>query len=88
MVFGAALRDAGPTAALLDQLAAEVGTRPGPDLRGGMSFRDLKRSFAGSGEGAVVTTGRSEFFARPLPADAISALLDELTGGDRRAGAS
>jgi FAD binding domain len=64
-----------------------VGTRPFPHLCGGMAFSGLKRSFAGLGardEGAQVTTGRSEFFARPLPTAAISALLDELTGGNWR----
>jgi hypothetical protein len=44
-----------------------------------MAFRDLKRSFAGPG--AHDARSRSEFFARPLPAAAISALLDELTAG-------
>ena len=84
-VFGAALRGAETTSARLDELAARASARPSTHLRGGMAFRDLKRSFAEPGareEGTPVTTSRSEFFARPLPATAVSALLDELTGGD------
>jgi FAD/FMN-containing dehydrogenase len=87
VVFGASLRDAETTSALLDELAAGAGIRPDTHMCGGKAFRDLKRSFAGPGahdEDAQVTTSRSEFFARPLPAAAISALLDELTGGHRR----
>lgn len=46
-----------------------------------MIFRDLKRSFDGENAAApVTTTSRSEFFARPLPDNAIDALLDGLTG--------
>lgn len=84
VVFGAALRGT-QAAALLDELVGAGGSCPSTRLRDGMAFRDLKRSFAGTGgpeEGAQVTaTSRSEFFARPLPPAAISALLDELTGG-------
>ena len=82
-VFGASLRDAEATSDLLDELIAGVGTRPDPHLCDGMAFRDLKRSFAGPGPqvegGQLTTTSRSEFFARPLPPAAISALLGELT---------
>jgi FAD/FMN-containing dehydrogenase len=87
VVFGAALRDSEATSALLEELAARVGTRPDARLRGGLAFRDLKRSFAEPGapdEGGLVTTSRCEFFARPLPAAAISALLSELTADGRR----
>ncbi len=85
-VFGAALRAAEATSATLDDLVAGVGTRPDTHLSSGMAFRDLKRSFTrpcAHDEAAQVVFSRSEFFARPLPAAAISALLDELTGSRR-----
>ena len=82
-VFGASLRDAGATTSLLDGLVAASGTRADTRLRHGLAVRDLKRSFAGGAldPGAHVTTSRSEFFAQPLAAAAIAALLDELTAG-------
>jgi FAD/FMN-containing dehydrogenase len=82
-VFGASLGTAGATSGLLGELAAASGTRADTRLRPGLAVRDLKRSFAGEdpGSGAQVTISRSEFFARPLPAAAIAALLDELTAG-------
>jgi FAD/FMN-containing dehydrogenase len=81
-VFGASLRDAGATSSLLDGLVAASGARADTRLRHGLPVRDLKRSFAGALDpGAHVTTSRSEFFARPLAASAIAALLDELTAG-------
>ncbi|MEP7022570.1 MAG: FAD-binding oxidoreductase [Actinomycetota bacterium] len=84
VAFGAALRDIDATSALLDKLVAVAGVRPDAHLRAGLTVRDLKRSFAGldnRADGAWLTTSRSEFFARPLPAAAIAALLDELTTG-------
>jgi FAD/FMN-containing dehydrogenase len=84
VVFGAALRDAEATSALLDELVAAAGPRPETHVRHGMAVRDLKRSFADPdtrADGPRVTTSRSEFFAHPLPATAIGALLDELTSG-------
>lgn len=80
-VFGAALRDADATSALLAELVAAVGTRPDAHLRVGIPFRDLKRSFAeldSRDDGTRLTASRSEFFARPLPVAAIAALLNEL----------
>lgn len=84
VVFGAALCDAETTSTLLDELVAAAGSRPESHVRGDLSVRDLKRSFADpdASDGAPIeTTSRSEFFARPLPATAIGALLDELTAG-------
>jgi FAD/FMN-containing dehydrogenase len=84
-VFGAALHGTEKTSALLAGLAARAGLPASTRLRGGMGFRDLKRSFAATGgpaEGApVTTTSRSEFFAGPLPPAAAGALLGELAGG-------
>jgi FAD/FMN-containing dehydrogenase len=82
VVFGAALRDAEATSALLDELVATAGSRPDVHVRPDLSIRDLKRSFAEAPQGGPVTTAsRSEFFARPLPATAVEALLDALTAG-------
>lgn len=81
-VFGASFRDADATSSLLGGLIAASGTRADTCLRHGLAVRDLKRSFAGALDpGAHVTTSRSEFFAQPLAAAAITALLDELTAG-------
>lgn len=82
-VFGACLGDAGATSSLLDELAAASGTRAEIRLDPGLAICDLKRSFADGAPspGAQVTTSRSEFFAQPLAAAAITALLDELTAG-------
>ncbi len=84
-VFGAALRDTDATSALLGELVAAAGTRPDTHLRAGMFVRDLKQSFAepDNDDEPQWATSRSEFFARPLPAAAIAALLDELTTGPR-----
>lgn len=81
--FGACLGDAAATAGLLDELVAASGTRAGIRLDPSLGIRDVKRSFAAGAftPGAQVTTSRSEFFAHPLPAAAITALLDELAAG-------
>jgi FAD/FMN-containing dehydrogenase len=83
--FGAALHGTETTSALLAELTAGAGARAGEQLRGGMAFRDLKRSFAGTGgpaaDAPVTTTSRSEFFARALPPAAVGTLLGELTSG-------
>lgn len=83
VVFGAVLRDRDATLTLLDELIAAVGTLPGTREWDGLTFRDLKRALDTLDQredSARVTTSRSEFFASPLPAAAIAALLDELTG--------
>ena len=79
-VFGAALRDGVETSALLDELVVAVGgARPDLRTREGMSWRDLKRSFAEDPlDGGAHTTSRSEFFSRSLSSEVITALLDEL----------
>jgi FAD/FMN-containing dehydrogenase len=81
VVFGAALRHAGPTVALLMSLAVRVGVKP--EIRHHvMIWRDLKRSFAGEeSPGGVLTVSRSEFFSHPMPASAVVPLIDQLTSG-------
>lgn len=81
VVFGAALRHAGSTVALLDHLAVHVGVRP--EIRHHvLTWRDLKRSFAGhEPNGPMLTASRSEFFSHPMPATAVVPLIDEFTSG-------
>ncbi|GAB3981888.1 FAD-binding oxidoreductase [Actinoallomurus acanthiterrae] len=81
VAFGAALRPAEPTIALLESLAARAGVRP--EIRHQiLTWRDLKRSFAGEEtRSAVPTAGRSEFFSHPMPASAVASLIDEFTSG-------
>ena len=81
VVFGAALRDAEPATVLLESLAVRVGVRP--EIRHQvLTWRDLKRSFAGpESYGAAPTASRSEFFSRSMPASAVVALIDELVSG-------
>ena len=81
VVFGAALRPAEPAISLLSSLAAHVGVRPSISHQV-LTWRDLKRSFAGrEPSGPVLTASRSEFFARPMPASVLVALIDEFTSG-------
>jgi len=81
VVLGAVLRRAEPAIVLLESLAARVGVRPEIRHRV-LTWRDLKRSFAGQkSQGAVVTVSRSEFFSHPMPASAVVQLIDELRSG-------
>jgi FAD/FMN-containing dehydrogenase len=81
VAFGAALRHAEPAIAVLKSLADRIGVRP--EIRHHvLTWRDLKRSFAGQeSQGAVLTVSRSEFFSRPLPVSAVVRLIDEFTSG-------
>jgi FAD binding domain/Berberine and berberine like len=86
VVFGAALRRAKSAIVLLESLADRMGVRP--EIRHHvLTWRDLKRSFAGQespgqkSPSAVLTVSRSEFFSRPMPAPAVVRLIDEFTSG-------
>ena len=81
VVFGAALREAEHATVLLESLAVRVGVRP--EIRHHvLTWRDLKRSFAGpESYGAALTVSRSEFFSRPVPASEVVPLIDEFTSG-------
>ena len=84
VVFGAALRRPEPALALLESLAARVGVRPEIRHRV-LTWRDLKRSFAGrEPRDAGHMVSRSEFFSRSMPASALAALVDTLTDGEAR----
>jgi FAD/FMN-containing dehydrogenase len=84
-VFGALLGTRAEAATLLESLAGEP---PSADLHE-LPYREAKRRLAEHGPGDEVPGGhgfaKSEFFRRPLPHEAIEALLDHLAAG-RRAG--
>jgi FAD/FMN-containing dehydrogenase len=83
---------AGPreeAAALLDDLAARVGSSPAETLLEHASYRETKRAMSNDGAEDPLErehiAHRSMFFAGPIPADAAAALLAHLEA-DRRAG--
>ena len=79
----------GDPAPLLDEFVRRAGVEPGRVTLTSGSFRDAKRSLAGLGGGEAelpgVRYGRSEFFRRPLPPDAATALACSVVS-DRVAG--
>jgi FAD binding domain len=88
-VFGAMLADQAETVALLDQLVAWSAAEPASASHTRLPYRDLKRSLVGLGgadeDGEPERPGhvfsKSEFFRRPLPPEAITALLRNLPRG-------
>jgi len=86
-VFGAMLGSEAETVDALDELVARAGTDPGAARAAPLPYRAAKRYLAehGPGEepaGEVHPYCKSEFFGRPLPPDAIAALVAHL--GDVR----
>jgi FAD/FMN-containing dehydrogenase len=89
-LFGAMLAGEAETLDELDRLVARTGADPAAASHAVQPYRDLKRSLDGLGEAAERPGHRfakSEFFRRPLPAEAIGALVDTL-GRDRGPGQS
>jgi FAD/FMN-containing dehydrogenase len=86
-VFGAMLGTESDTAELLGELVARVGSDPASAASGHASYRQTKRYLAERGPGEDRPDGhafsKSEFFARPLPADAVAALMEHLQRGRR-----
>jgi FAD/FMN-containing dehydrogenase len=94
-VFGAMLGTEADTAELLDELVARAGADPTSTALRPMSYRDAKRHLAEHGPGDTQLQGaspggvrqqghdfsKSEFFARPLPREAIAALAEHLATG-------
>jgi FAD/FMN-containing dehydrogenase len=89
-VFGAMVAGEEDTAAQLDALVGEAGADPASAERRHLPYREAKRHLAEHGPGADQageTTdeghpfSKSEFFARPLPAEAVAALVRELGEG-------
>jgi FAD/FMN-containing dehydrogenase len=86
-LFGAMLGTESDTAGLLEELVARVGTDPASATRRHASWRETKRHLAEHGPGEDRPDGhmfsKSEFFARPLPADAVAGLVAHLQQGRR-----
>jgi FAD/FMN-containing dehydrogenase len=94
-LFGVVLGSETDATALLDELVARVGAKPAWASRGHMAYRDAKRYLDGleaiedheeraaadqpSRPGPIFS--KSEFFRRPLPREAIVALVDNLAQG-------
>jgi FAD/FMN-containing dehydrogenase len=90
-VIGAMLGGKSDTLDLLDGLTARAGVEPASVVARHASYRETKRWLAGLGEeiGEEPEDGhlysKSEFFRRPLPSEAVEALV-ELLPEDRPAG--
>jgi FAD/FMN-containing dehydrogenase len=91
-LFGSMLGGEHDTAQLLDEYVARVGGDPTSEFLRQMSFRETTRYWAGLGntdcagqdehpERLQVAAVKSEFFRQPLPTEAVSALLANLTDG-------
>ncbi len=90
-LFGAMLGAESVTAELLGQFAAMAGAEPLSVATRHLPFHDTKRYLAGAGDDLTAPQHRpgymfskSGFFNRRLPADAITALVDHLTGARMR----
>jgi FAD/FMN-containing dehydrogenase len=81
-VFGAMLGTEADTAELLDELAVRAGVEPTSTELKHLSHRETKRYLAEAGPTEERPLGhgyiKSEFFARPLPAETVTALVDHL----------
>jgi FAD/FMN-containing dehydrogenase len=94
-VFGAMLGTEADTAELLDELVARAGADPASVFSKHASYRETKRHLAehGPGDDRLEQTSqglaprqghdfsKSEFFGRPLPAEAIAALVESFFEG-------
>ncbi len=82
-LFGAMTAVESDTVALLEELVARAGTDPGASHTTYLPYRETKRYLAEHGPGEGDEAGhmfcKSEFFRRPLPPDAIDALVAHFT---------
>ena len=83
-VFGAMAGTESETVELLDELVARVGVEPASATRLHMPYRDAKQYLAEHGPGDdhpddAHPYSKSEFFRRPLPGEAIAALLEHFS---------
>jgi FAD/FMN-containing dehydrogenase len=83
-VFGAMLGGESETAELLEQLVDRVGADPASASRLEMPYRDAKRHLAEHAPAEEQPDdahpySKSEFFRRPLPAEAVSALVENIS---------
>jgi FAD/FMN-containing dehydrogenase len=85
ILFGASLREEGPTRHLLQEFCSVAGASPEVDVRGGLAYHHLKNSFEDLDpreEPVSALRIRSEFFARPMRPSTIDALLSTLIDGE------
>jgi FAD/FMN-containing dehydrogenase len=84
-LFGAMLAGEADTRKPLDELLARAGADPASALTEHLPFREAKRYLAEHGPGEDRPLGhlfsKSEFFRRPLPTEAIRALVEHLCEG-------
>ena len=81
ILFGASLRGEAPTRTLLLDFCGMAGASPDVDIRGGLIYHHLKKSFEDLDPREELASGariRSEFFARPMRPSTINALLSTL----------
>jgi FAD/FMN-containing dehydrogenase len=85
-VFGATMGAESDATTLLDELAVRAGIDPATSVTRESSYRETKRwladRFPGEG-GDPRLHSKSEYFDRPLPAEAIRGLVDGLAEGRR-----
>ena len=90
-LFGTMLGSETDAGALLEELVARAGADPASAVLEHAGYRETKRYLAEHGPGDDRPLGhpysKSEFFRRPLPAEAIASLLEHL-GAGRVAGQS
>ena len=82
ILFGASLREAAPTRTLLLDFCGVAGASPAVDIRGGLTYHHLKKSFEDLDPREELASGvriRSEFFARHMLPSTINALLSTLS---------
>jgi FAD/FMN-containing dehydrogenase len=87
-LFGAMIGGEADTVEQLGRLVARVGADPETAAYDHLSYRAAKRALAGLGDGEEQTPerpqfGKSEFFRRPLPSEAIAALVRKHAMGRR-----
>jgi len=87
-LFGAMLASEADTVELIDQLIVRSGANPASASHAELPYIDAKRSLVGLGAPEEAESdqpghqfGKSEFFRRPLPSEAIAALMRNLTRG-------
>jgi hypothetical protein len=84
-VFGAMLGTESDTGEMLDEIVARVGADPTSAVFEHASYRRTKRYLDENGPGEDRPQGhplsKSEFFRRPLPAEAIDSLVENLVTG-------
>jgi FAD/FMN-containing dehydrogenase len=81
-VAGAMLAGEAETVALLGELVDRVGADPETGWHDHLLYREVKRALAQEEDGPRRRFGRSEFFRRSLPIEAIEALVGGYAGGE------